>query len=104
MPSPELPDTGRDPRWRRRAVTAAVALLAAGTTAPATAAAEPDARAGAQTPFTSGEAEDAETNGTVLGPDLTQGSLASEASGRRAVTLDGPDRLSSSPSAPTRTR
>lgn len=92
MPSPELPDTGRDPRWRRRAVTAAVALLAAGTTAPATAAAEPDARAGAQTPFTSLEAEDAETNGAVLGPDFTQGSLASEASGRRAVALDGPDR------------
>ncbi|MEU6132344.1 glycosyl hydrolase family 28-related protein [Saccharopolyspora sp. NPDC047091] len=92
MPSPELPDTHRDPRWRRRAVTAAAALLAAGTATPATPTAAADAPAGAQTPFTSLEAEDAETNGTVLGPDLTQGSLASEASGRRAVVLDGPGR------------
>jgi hypothetical protein len=33
------------------------------------------------------EAEAAQTNGTVIGPDYTQGDLASEASGRQAVQL-----------------
>lgn len=38
-------------------------------------------------PFTSLEAEDAATNGKAIGPDHTQGTVASEASGRRAVEL-----------------
>src|ERR1017187_2239714 len=33
------------------------------------------------------EAESATTNGTVIGPDYTQGDLATEASGREAVQL-----------------
>lgn len=42
---------------------------------------------GAAVPFTSLEAEAAEHTGTVIGPDHTQASLPSEASGRRAVQL-----------------
>lgn len=43
---------------------------------------------GADVPFQEIEAEDAATNGTLIGPDRTYGELPSEASGRRAVTLD----------------
>lgn len=44
---------------------------------------------GATVPFAEVEAEDAATNGTVVGPDRVYTHLPSEASGRRAVTLDG---------------
>ena len=40
-------------------------------------------------PFVEQEAEYAATNGTVIGPDRTYGTLPSEASGRQAVTLNG---------------
>jgi Alpha-1,3-glucanase catalytic domain D1/Alpha-1,3-glucanase catalytic domain D2/F5/8 type C domain len=43
---------------------------------------------GATVPFVEQEAEDAATNGTVIGPDRTYTTLPSEASGRRAVRLD----------------
>ncbi|GAB3250854.1 discoidin domain-containing protein [Kineosporia babensis] len=43
---------------------------------------------GATVPFQEIEAEDAATNGTVIGPDRVYGQLPSEASGRKAVTLD----------------
>ncbi|MDG4861192.1 glycosyl hydrolase family 28-related protein [Streptomyces sp. T-3] len=43
--------------------------------------------AGATLPFTSVEAESATTTGTKIGPDYTQGTLASESSGRQAVRL-----------------
>jgi hypothetical protein len=42
---------------------------------------------GARVPFTEYEAEAASTNGKVIGPDFTQGDLATEASGREAVQL-----------------
>ena len=42
---------------------------------------------GANVPFTEYEAENAATNGTIIGPDFTQGALATEASGREAVQL-----------------
>ena len=42
---------------------------------------------GASVPFTEYEAESASTNGTIIGPDFTQGDLATEASGREAVQL-----------------
>ncbi|MFJ2770894.1 discoidin domain-containing protein [Streptomyces sp. NPDC087300] len=45
------------------------------------------AAAGADLPFTSTEAETAATDGQKIGPDHTQGTLASEASGRQAVRL-----------------
>jgi len=44
--------------------------------------------AGATLPFVEYEAETANTNGTIIGPDTTFGTLASEASGRRAVQLN----------------
>lgn len=68
-----------------------VAALAAGlltATAPTARAA-----AGATLPFTSVEAESATTTGTRIGPDHTQGTLASEASGRQAVRLDSGRRV-----------
>jgi hypothetical protein len=45
--------------------------------------------AGASLPFTIVEAESAATNGSKIGPSYTQGSLATEASNRQAVTLNG---------------
>ena len=44
--------------------------------------------AGAAVPFTEYQAENARTNGTILGPDRGYTRLAAEASGRRAVALD----------------
>ncbi|MFI8067533.1 discoidin domain-containing protein [Streptomyces sp. NPDC086033] len=51
------------------------------------------AAAGATLPFTSVEAESATTTGTRIGPDQTQGTLASEASGRQAVRLGSGQRV-----------
>nr|WP_030315051.1 discoidin domain-containing protein [Streptomyces sp. NRRL B-3229] len=51
------------------------------------------AAAGATLPFTSVEAESATTTGTRIGPDFTQGTLASEASGRQAVRLGAGQRV-----------
>ncbi|MFD0437633.1 discoidin domain-containing protein [Streptomyces chartreusis] len=51
------------------------------------------AAAGATLPFTSVEAESAITTGTRIGPDHTQGTLASEASGRQAVRLNSGQRV-----------
>ena len=42
---------------------------------------------GASVPFTEYEAENASTTGKLIGPDVTQGDLATEASGREAVQL-----------------
>ncbi|MFE9975849.1 discoidin domain-containing protein [Streptomyces hirsutus] len=77
---------------RNMPILGAVVALAAGmlvalTPAPAHAA------AGATLPFTSVEAEAATTTGSTVGPDHTQGTLASEASGRRAVRLNSGQRV-----------
>src|SRR5688500_1824253 len=50
----------------------------------------PDAVAGrgAATAFVTIEAEDGQIDGVIVGPDRTVGSIAAEASGRRAVKLD----------------
>ncbi|BCJ35859.1 mycodextranase [Actinocatenispora thailandica] len=80
---------------------AAVGLAALGLAVPAGAAAahphphphplrptaDAPAGVGADVPFTEYEAEAADTTGTVIGPDHTQGTVASEASGREAVQL-----------------
>ncbi|MDT9700674.1 discoidin domain-containing protein [Streptomyces sp. P17] len=67
-----------------------VAALAAGLLT----ATAPTAHAvGATLPFTSVEAESATTTGTKIGPDYTQGTLASEASGRQAVRLGSGQRV-----------
>ncbi|MEU2376207.1 MULTISPECIES: discoidin domain-containing protein [Streptomyces] len=76
---------------RRMPAVGAVVALAAGmlvTVAPAA-----HAAAGATLPFTSVEAESATTTGTKIGPDYTQGTLASEASGRQAVRLSSGQRV-----------
>jgi hypothetical protein len=57
----------------------------------ALAAAAPEASRGASLPFTEYEAEDAAGEFTLTGPDRRLGTLASEASGRRAAMLAGPD-------------
>src|SRR6202789_1491593 len=44
---------------------------------------------GASLPYAQVQAESSATNGTVIGPSYTQGQLADEASGRKAVTLQG---------------
>ncbi|TQL18880.1 discoidin domain-containing protein [Streptomyces sp. SLBN-134] len=69
------------------AVAVAAGMLVVLAPAPAHAA------AGANLPFTSVEAEAAAGTGTRIGPDYTQGTLASEASGRRAVRLDAGRRV-----------
>ncbi|MBB5126494.1 discoidin domain-containing protein [Streptomyces griseoloalbus] len=69
------------------AVAVAAGLLVALAPAPAHAA------VGATLPFTSVEAESATTTGSRIGPDHTQGTLASEASGRQAVRLNAGQRV-----------
>jgi parallel beta-helix repeat protein len=44
---------------------------------------------GASLPYAEVQAENSLTNGMVIGPSYTQGQLADEASGRKAVTLQG---------------
>ncbi len=44
---------------------------------------------GASLPYAEVQAENSATNGTIIGPSYTQGQLADEASGRKAVTLAG---------------
>ncbi|WP_042372075.1 choice-of-anchor D domain-containing protein [Streptacidiphilus neutrinimicus] len=87
--------------WSLRKLNRAVALgggallVAAGVVAPAAAqaayAATPLATggSGASLPYAEVQAENSATNGTVIGPSYTQGQLADEASGRKAVTLAG---------------
>ncbi|MFI6354547.1 discoidin domain-containing protein [Streptomyces sp. NPDC050743] len=75
---------------RMLAIAAVVALAAGMLTAMAPAA---HAASGAALPFTSVEAESATTTGTKIGPDYTQGTLASEASGRQAVRLSAGQRV-----------
>ncbi|RMB81745.1 discoidin domain-containing protein [Streptomyces shenzhenensis] len=84
-----LSSTRRSVR-RMPAIGAAVALAAGMlvTLAPSA-----HAAAGATLPFTSIEAESATTTGTRIGPDHTQGTLASEASGRQAVRLTSGQRV-----------
>lgn len=76
---------------RRMPAIGAVVALAAGMLVSVAPAAH--AAAGATLPFTSVEAESATGNGTKIGPDYTQGSLASEASGRQAVRLSPGQRV-----------
>ncbi len=77
---------------RRTLALAAGSALAAGgivglAVQPAWAAAT--GGSGASLPYVEVQAENSATNGTVIGPSYTQGQLADEASGRKAVTLQG---------------
>jgi len=62
------------------------------------AALDPGITAGVGSPleFVEYEAENGATNGRIVGPDRTFTTLASEASGRRAVLLEGQGIMSSS--------
>lgn len=71
---------------RRAVMAAAVAVSLAAGAQPAAAA------PGANVPFVDYQAEDATTNGTVIGPDWAYGTLPAEAVGRKAVRLEGPGR------------
>src|ERR1700722_8792058 len=83
----------RSIRYLRRvvALVASAALLALGgifaLAVPAWAAAT--GGTGASLPYVEVQAESSATSGTVIGPSYTQGQLADEASGRKAVTLQG---------------
>ncbi|RKN06847.1 discoidin domain-containing protein [Streptomyces radicis] len=66
---------------------AAAPVQGAEAARPSAATADVSPLAGADLPFVSQEAEDADHNGTVIGPDHTQGTVASEASGRQAVRI-----------------
>ncbi|MEU6086649.1 discoidin domain-containing protein [Streptomyces sp. NPDC047085] len=76
---------------RRMPAIGAVVALAAGMLVAVAPGAH--AAAGASLPFSSVEAESATTTGTRTGPDYTQGTLASEASGRQAVRLSSGQRV-----------
>ncbi len=67
----------------------AATTATATTSATRTAAAAATGGSGASLPYSEVQAESSATNGTVIGPSYTQGQLADEASGRRAVTLQG---------------
>ncbi|MEV6504585.1 discoidin domain-containing protein [Streptomyces sp. NPDC051642] len=77
---------------RRMPIIGTAVALAAGMLVALTPAAA-HAASGASLPFTSVEAESATTTGTKIGPDYTQGTLASEASGRQAVRLTSGQRV-----------
>ncbi|WP_329348604.1 discoidin domain-containing protein [Streptomyces sp. NBC_01261] len=77
---------------RRMPIIGTAVALAAGMLVALTPAAA-HAASGASLPFTSVEAESATTTGTRIGPDYTQGTLASEASGRQAVRLASGQRV-----------
>ncbi|MFI5879914.1 discoidin domain-containing protein [Streptomyces sp. NPDC051554] len=77
---------------RRMPMIGAAVALAAGALVALTPAVA-HAASGASLPFTSVEAESATTTGTRIGPDYTQGTLASEASGRQAVRLTSGQRV-----------
>jgi parallel beta-helix repeat protein len=94
-PHPLFGAPGKLRKPRRGAALLAVALAAAGLTVLATGSATSAAAAtcpatasgGASVPFRTVEAECSATNGSAVGPDYTQATLASEASGRQAVRI-----------------
>ena len=79
------------PSVQRYGALAAAVLAAAGLTIAAapTGNSALAAGRGASVPFVEQEAETAATNGSVIGPNRAAGTLAGEASGRKAVTLSG---------------
>ena len=82
-----LRDIRRRLLWGASALAVSVAGLVAVGVQPALAAAT--GGSGASLPYVEVQAENSATNGTVIGPSYTQGQLADEASGRKAVTLQG---------------
>src|SRR5277367_5153390 len=92
---PSRPPKLRGLRRLLLAGATSVTLATAGIAGVAVLAAQPAFAAtatggqGASLPYTEVQAESSATNGTIIGPSYTQGQLADEASGRKAVTLAG---------------
>jgi hypothetical protein len=81
-------------RRLRRALVLGASTLALTAASVAAVAVQPALAAatgggGASLAYAEVQAESSATNGTVIGPSYTQGQLADEASGRKAVTLAG---------------
>ncbi|WP_034087552.1 discoidin domain-containing protein [Streptacidiphilus albus] len=70
-------------------LTLAIQPAAAATPADASGTAAATGGNGANQPYAEVLAQNSATNGTVIGPSYTQGQLADEAVGRKAVTLQG---------------
>ncbi|WP_410615781.1 discoidin domain-containing protein [Amycolatopsis sp. lyj-109] len=77
----------RFPALLAAALAASGLTVLAGATPAAAATCPNTASGGASVPFRTVEAECSATNGTAVGPDHTQASVASEASGRQAVRI-----------------
>ncbi len=77
----------RIPALLAAALAASGLTVLAGATPAAAATCPTTASGGASVPFRTVEAECSATNGSAVGPDYTQASLASEASGRQAVRI-----------------
>jgi hypothetical protein len=75
------------PMFAAAALVVSGAAVVTATAPAATATCPATAPGGASVPFRTVEAECSATNGTAVGPDYTQASLASEASGRQAVRI-----------------
>jgi hypothetical protein len=86
---PTTPSTASTPAASTPAASTPAGSTPTGSTATAARSALSVPGRGATVPFTEYEAEAATTNGTVLAASRTAGTLASEASGRSAVTLSG---------------
>jgi parallel beta-helix repeat protein len=77
----------RIPALLAAALAAAGLTVLSGATPAAAATCPTTASGGASVPFRTVEAECSATNGSAVGPDYTQASIASEASGRQAVRI-----------------
>ncbi|MFB9690013.1 discoidin domain-containing protein [Amycolatopsis plumensis] len=77
----------RIPALLAAALAASGLTVLAGATPAAAATCPTTASGGASVPFRTVEAECSATNGSAVGPDYTQASIASEASGRQAVRI-----------------
>ncbi|WP_199199251.1 discoidin domain-containing protein [Amycolatopsis sp. CA-128772] len=77
----------RIPALLAAALAASGLTVLAGATPAAAATCPTTASGGASVPFRTVEAECSATNGSAVGPDHTQASIASEASGRQAVRI-----------------
>ena len=90
MPHPTILRRGRRLGAAAAGLTVAAGLMIALPTGPASAAATgATGGVGATLPYVEVQAENSATNGTVIGPSAAYGTLAAEASQRKAVTLQG---------------
>lgn len=85
----EMPTTDPAARWVFEPVDGKALPTATSTpTVVIPSPSQPAGSRGATVPWVEYEAEEGQTNGEILGPDRTWGTIAAESSGRRAVKLD----------------